>query len=89
MIKKNLTITNPKGIHARPSALLVQCAGKYQSTITMINRGVTANAKNIMEIISLGARFQDQLEVSCDGPDEAQAMAEIEGIFALNFNDND
>jgi phosphocarrier protein HPr len=89
MIKKTLTITNPKGIHARPSALLVQCAGKYQSSINMENRGVSANAKNIMEIISLGARYQDQLEVCCDGPDEAQAMSEIEGIFALNFNDND
>jgi len=78
----------PKGIHARPSALLVQAANKFKSEIHFELDGIEANAKNILEIISLGARYKDVLKIRISGPDEKKAFEEIRSIFTLNFNDN-
>ena len=89
MVSKMITVTNPKGIHARPSALLVQTASEHEASITLELRGVQADARQIIEILSLGAFHGDVLKVTCEGPDEEDAMQKIDEIFALNFHDND
>lgn len=35
MYEREITITNPTGLHARPATLLVQKAGKYESKLTV------------------------------------------------------
>lgn len=87
MIQKELTVTNPKGIHARPSALIMEAARSYSSRITLEFQGMTADATDIMEVLSLGVAFGNTLLVSVDGDDEKAAMDRIEAIFTLNFND--
>ncbi|WP_028973235.1 HPr family phosphocarrier protein [Spirochaeta cellobiosiphila] len=87
MIKKEIVLTNPKGIHARPSAMIVQTGQKYQSKITIIKSGIEADACNIMEIIALGAQFQEELEITTEGPDEEEAMKDMLAIFERKFDD--
>jgi phosphocarrier protein HPr len=87
MIRKELAVTNPKGIHARPSALIMQAAKGYASRITLEFQAMTADATDIMEVLSLGVACGDTLLVSVDGEDEEAALGRIEEIFALNFND--
>lgn len=87
MIQKRITVSNPKGIHARPSTLIVQTALKYDSRVTLSLGDIDADAREIMQIISLGAFCGDEIEVTVEGGDEATAMQALESIFALNFND--
>ncbi len=87
MIEKELLVTNPKGIHARPSALIVQAAQEFSSRILFELRGETADAAQIMDVLSLGAACGDTIQVRVEGKDEASAMNRIEEIFSLNFND--
>lgn len=88
MITKSLTVTNPKGIHARPSALIVRAAQEFDSTIFFNLNGMEANARQIMDVLSLGAFCGDVIEVTVKGTDEEAALARIEEIFSLNFNDS-
>jgi len=87
MIEKQIILTNPKGIHARPSAMIVQTATKYQSDIQIHKGNMVASAGNIMEIIALGAQFQEKLTIVVNGPDEEEAMGEMLAIFERRFDD--
>lgn len=87
MLEADIEVTNPKGIHARPSTMLAQTSIKFDSEIILELNGFSTDAKNIMGIISLGAFQGDVIHVTVNGHDEEKAMNEIKDIFALNFND--
>lgn len=89
MLEEDLTITNPKGIHARPSAMIVQTTQDLDSSIHFTFNGETVDASQIMEVLSLGAAYGETIRVRVEGGDEAGAMARMREIFALNFNDAD
>lgn len=89
MLQDQIEVTNPKGIHARPSGMLAKTALEFQSVILLELRGVEANAADIMSILTLGAFQGDVLKVTVEGADEEAAMNKIREIFALNFNDED
>lgn len=87
MICETIKVTNPKGIHARPSSMLFQTASSFHSNITLELRDIKANAKEIMSILTLGATCGDDIHVTVEGMDEKEAMLEIKNIFAMNFGD--
>ena len=77
MIKKSIRIQLEGGLEARPIALLVQEASKYDSTIYTQSGDKRVNAKSIMGMMSLGLDNGEELVVSAEGTDEAEA---VEGI---------
>lgn len=88
MITKELVVTNPKGIHVRPSGLLYKTAMQHQSRITLTKNGQEADCREVVMLLSLGAQQGDHITLTVDGPDEAEAAREIENIFSLNFMDD-
>ena len=73
-------IRNAHGLHARPGAMLVACAKKFDSTITVRNLdsgSSPVNAKSLMKVIGLGVKHGHQLEFSAQGSDAANAIAAI------------
>ena len=78
MISKSITISIPSGLEARPVALLVQVASRFDSKITIESGDKTVNAKSIMGMMSLNVGNGDQIVVVTDGTDEAAAAQEIE-----------
>lgn len=88
MVQEELTVTNPKGIHARPSALIVSTATECNAHITITYNGETVDADDIMGVLSLGAEHGRTLTISATGPQEEHAIARMKEIFALNFNDD-
>ena len=78
MISKNITISIPSGLEARPVALLVQVASRFESKITLESGDKTVNAKSIMGMMTLGLAAGENVTVNADGADEETAIAEIE-----------
>ena len=78
MISKSITISIPSGLEARPIALLVQVAMRFESKITIESGDKTVNAKSIMGMMTLGLAAGEDVTVNADGADEATAIAEIE-----------
>lgn len=81
MIKRDIRINLESGLEARPIALLVQEASKYESKIYIQLGDRRVNAKSIMGMMSLGLDNGEQLEVSADGADEQAAVAGIENFL--------
>ena len=73
MIEKDILISNPTGLHARPASDFILEAKKYQSTVTIAKKGEpSVNGKSIMKILHL----------CVNGPDEAKCFAAIEQLLA-------
>uniref|UniRef100_UPI004055B060 HPr family phosphocarrier protein n=1 Tax=Acetatifactor sp. TaxID=1872090 RepID=UPI004055B060 len=82
MTSKNIQIKLENGLEARPVALLVQEASKYDSIIYIQSDDKKVNAKSIMGMMSLGLDNGDQLTVTAEGTDEQTAVDNIEKFLS-------
>lgn len=81
LIKKELTVKNKQGLHARPAALFVQIANKFDARITVRREEEEVNGKSIMGILMLGAEKDSLIVVEAEGADAEEAMIELEKII--------
>lgn len=84
-VEKECMISNKQGLHARPAALFVQIAEKYDSEITVTKDQEKVNGKSIMGLLMLGAHYQSKIFISIEGQDCEEAMADIERFFESNI----
>ncbi|MDQ7772316.1 MAG: HPr family phosphocarrier protein [Elusimicrobiales bacterium] len=87
MTKKDIRVVNTLGIHARPAGMIANTAGRFQSDVKIIKDGMEVNAKSIMGIMTLAAGRNTVITVTASGPDEKEAVAAIEDIFARKFEE--
>ena len=85
--EKRITIKNKSGLHARPAAIFVQVANKYDSEIIVKKGKLEVNGKSIMGILMLAAGKGSQITLKADGEDAEKAMAELEGVLAGEFEE--
>lgn len=78
-------ITDPEGIHARPAALLIKLTCGYSSVLTIEKDDKKADAKRIFGIMGLGVKQGQEVRITAEGPDENQAIEEIEQFFKENL----
>ena len=81
IIKKKLTVKNKQGLHARPAALFVQIANKFDSRITVRRDEEEVNGKSIMGILMLGAEKGSSIVIEAEGEDAQIAIIELEKII--------
>ena len=78
------TVRNENGLHARPSAVLVQTLKPFAAKINVENldRGTTpANAKSTMKVVALGASKGARLRFVAEGEDAQQAIEALAKAF--------
>jgi len=87
MTERTITVSNRAGIHARPSAMLVQTTKNFKANIYMEKNGDRINAKSIMGIITLGASYGTELKIAADGEDEEDAVDAVVRLFETKFEE--
>ena len=87
MTEKKITVINRAGIHARPSAILVQTTKNFNSNIYLEKNNDRINAKSIMGIITLGAAFGTELTIIAEGDDEEAAVEAVVKLFESKFEE--
>ncbi len=88
MIRRETLICNRLGLHARAAAKLVQLANQFQSQVFLSTDRMSANAKSILGVLTLAAGKDTPLTVEVDGPDEEQAMDQIQALIAGKFGED-
>lgn len=78
MVAKNITIKIKTGLEARPVAVFVQVASKFDSSIYVEYANKKVNAKSIMGMMTLGLAAGETVNVIAEGPDEKEAIESIE-----------
>jgi len=87
MIEKKVTVTNKLGLHARPSAKVVQTASGFKSEISLSRGTMTINVKSMLGVMALAAEHGCELILRAEGEDEKEAIAAIVDLFKNKFKD--
>lgn len=85
------TIRNEHGLHARPSANLVNEVKKFTSKITMQNltrESEVVSAKSLMKIVALGVTQDHRLRFVAEGEDAKQAIESLGKAIANGLGEN-
>ena len=88
MIRRELTITNRLGLHARATAKLVQLLSGFRSQATLEARGREVNAKSIMGVMLLAAGPGTTVVLRLDGEDEQAAADAVAALFERRFDED-
>jgi phosphotransferase system HPr (HPr) family protein len=83
LVKKKLIVKNKQGLHARPAALFVQVANKFDSHITVKRDKEEVNGKSIMGILMLGVETGTPIIIEADGEDAHLAIVELEKVVSI------
>lgn len=85
MEKITLRLKNKDGLHARPAAVFVQEANKFDSEIEIEFQGMKVNGKSIIGIMSLGAFYGEDITIVARGRDEEDAVKALEELIISGF----
>ncbi|MGQ9708661.1 MAG: HPr family phosphocarrier protein [bacterium] len=74
MIKEEIIVGGPVGLHARPVAEFVKVAERFKSRVRLSKDGIWVNGKSILAILSLAAEKGSVVTLEVTGEDEAEAF---------------
>lgn len=82
-----VVVSNKLGIHARPAAMFVRVANRFDAEIIVEKDGERINGKSIMGLMMLAAGPGSRIRISASGEDAAKALADLEELFEKKFNE--
>ncbi len=80
-----VVVTYPQGLHARPAQLFTQLAQQFKAEIEVVKEHITADAKSIMHMLSLGAAQNAELTIRAKGEDAQQALETLAAFVKDDF----
>jgi phosphocarrier protein HPr len=89
VVRKEITIVNKLGLHARAAAKLVTLASEFESDIQLARGSRQVNAKSIMGVMMLAAGKGTNLELIATGTDEAAAVQRLEKLVMDRFGEGE
>lgn len=81
MVSQTFVIRNHAGLHLKPAAMLCTEAIKYKSSITLSFADTETNAKSVLSVLSACVKCNDSITISCDGPDENEALESLRKLI--------
>jgi len=88
MAEAKVIVRSDVGMHARPAALFVQEASKYQSEIVVVYGERSGNAKSILAVLGLGIGKDGEITIRATGTDEDQAIVNLKSLIEDNFRES-
>ena len=88
-VSKVLEMQNSLGMHARPAALFVKTASRFESEIEVDCDGNCVSGKSIMGLLMLEAQCGAMLKVTAVGSDAAEAIKAIQQLMRYKFYEDE
>ena len=87
MLRRDVTITNNIGLHARPATFFIQKANCYKSSIWVEKDERKVNAKSLLGVLSLGIAKGMTVTLIADGQDEDTAITGLVELIDSGFSE--
>ncbi len=87
-LERRLKIVNTKGLHARASARFVQCAAKFDASVTVTKDGQAVSGTSIMGLMMLGAGPGSDVVIRARGRQAREALDALENLIATKFGED-
>lgn len=89
MLRKEVTIINKLGLHARAASKFVTLASGFESDIRLARGSREVNGKSIMGVMMLAAGRGTSLEIIADGADEEDAISLLDDLIKMRFGEEE
>ena len=87
MTRREVTIRNRLGLHARAAARFVHTANRFRARVVVSRNGKMMDGKSILGILLLAASQGSRLEVGAEGDDEEAAVAALAELIESGFGE--
>lgn len=87
MLRREVTIVNKLGLHARAAAKFVTLASRFASDIQLSRDGRQVNGKSIMGVMMLAAGRGTCVTLQAEGEDEQAAIEELTTLIEQRFGE--
>lgn len=88
-VSGDLLILNKRGLHARAAARFVQCADRFDATITVCKDQTTVGGTSIMGLMMLAAGPGSEIHVIAEGPEAEVALLALTELVAARFGEDE
>jgi multiphosphoryl transfer protein len=87
--RAEIPVVNEIGLHARPAALVVELAGRFDADLRLAKQGGPGpvSARSLSSLMTLMARKGDRLVATASGPQAGEAVAALEDLAAEGFGE--
>ena len=85
--ERMVEVINKMGIHARPAAMIVRVANKYEAEVYVERDGELVNGKSIMGLMMLAAGEGSRLKFIATGKGAEELLHEMDKLFKSQFNE--
>jgi phosphotransferase system HPr (HPr) family protein len=79
-----LEVRNPSGLHARPAALFVQAAARFEADVTLANLDrapqQSTSARSLLGVLALGVSRGHRIRIEANGADADEALASLQAL---------
>ena len=82
---RKVIVLNPAGLHARPSLAVVEAVRGSQSKVEVRTPRQTVDAREILQLLGLGATQGTELVLTATGPDAEEILDRLTDLFADRF----
>jgi phosphocarrier protein len=86
---RSAELVNQRGLHARASAAFAREAAKFDARVTVRYDGMSASAASIMDLLMLGARVGQVIEIDAEGPQAREALEAICDLVGRRFDERE
>jgi phosphocarrier protein len=83
-----IRVGNSLGLHARPAGKISQEAQRYEASITVQSCDMEADAKSILDLLTLAAPQGTELTLRAQGPDAGEAITGLSKLFEDMFGED-
>jgi phosphocarrier protein HPr len=87
-IVREIKILNQYGLHARPAALFVKTASRFDADITVEKDGNKVSGKSIMGLMTLEASQGTILKITAEGDDAEEMLDELRTLIESKFDED-
>ncbi len=88
-VSGDLPIVNKRGLHARAAARFVQCAERFNATVTVSKDQTTVGGTSIMGLMMLAAGPGSTIHVTAEGPEAEAALAALTELVSSRFGEDE
>jgi phosphocarrier protein HPr len=83
--RRTVTVINDQGLHFRPCQLIAQVAQQHSGTVFLSHGSTRADAKSLLELLTLLAEKGANLELEVAGLDGDHVVEKVTELFTCGF----
>ena len=87
MVSKKLTVVNSQGFHMRPAMAFANAMTKYPCDVFINTGNAKINGKSLMNIIAACIKCGTEIEITCEGEQEQEALNEAVAMIESRFDE--